>query len=487
MHNNLGVALRAEDQHDKAVVAYRRARALAPGDPAICINLGRALAACGYLAQSRSAFARAASLAPHAAAPWLHLGVVEQEFGHVRPALAAFDQALRRDQACVSAWYSRSDLKTFVSDDPDIARMEALLPLVDRPGVPPDDPINLRFALGKAWLDVGDDDRAFACFHEANRRKRAGFAYDIEADIARMGAIAEGFTPEVLRQLGGLGDPSETPVFIIGLPRSGSSLVEQILASHPDIAGIGETAILTRLAGSGMAVLAEPGDHAADGLAQLARAYLGRVSTLAPGRLRVVDKELSHLRLAGLIHLMLPNARIIQCGRDLIDTCLSCYTHRFGGDQPFAYDLGELGRYARGAETLMAHWRAVLPGDRLMDVAYEDVVEDLEGQARRLVAFCGLPWDPACLRFHETSRAVRSSSSRQVRQALYGSSVGRWRRFERHLGPLLAALEGKDFFSEEKKQKTLFVGLPPLRMKPSSMDKKFFGSFSPKKNRLLFL
>ena len=230
-------------------------------------------------------------------------------------------------------------------------------------------------------------------------------------------------------------------MFVVGMPRSGSTLIEQILASHPQMAGIGETLMLGRRMARALAVLSSAAAPGTDSVASLAGDYVKAITAHAPGRLRVIDKELGHVRYVGLIHLMLPNARIIQCRRDPMDTCLSCYTRHFGGHQPFAYDQTELGRYHRGVDALMAHWRQVIPPDRLIDIAYEDVVRDLPGMARRLVAFCGLDWDDACLRFHETRRAIRTTSMQQARKPLYASSVGRWQRYRAHLGPLLAALE----------------------------------------------
>jgi hypothetical protein len=175
-------------------------------------------------------------------------------------------------------------------------------------------------------------------------------------------------------------------------------------------------------------------------LAPLGRHYVEQVASQAPHRQRIVDKMPANFLYAGLIHLMLPNARIIDCRRDPVDTCLSCYTKLFAGEQKFAYDLRELGQFYRGYDSLMAHWRRLLPNDRLMEIRYEDVVDDLEGEARRMIAFLGLDWDDSCLAFHRTSRQIRTASLHQVRQPINRARVGRWKAYAGHLGPLLDSL-----------------------------------------------
>jgi hypothetical protein len=232
------------------------------------------------------------------------------------------------------------------------------------------------------------------------------------------------------------------------MPRSGTTLTEQILASHPKVHGAGELTALQRMlnsvAGPDRKLLGYPQMMSAllpQDLATLGRAYVERLAALAQGKPRVVDKMPANFQFAGLVHLMLPNARIIHCRRDPIDVCLSCYSKNFSERKDFAYDLRELGLYYRAYEALMAHWRGLLPPERFIEVDYEAVVDDLEGQARRLVAFCGLDWDEACLDFHQTSRQVRTASVNQVRRPIYRSSLARWKPYEHHLAPLIEALK----------------------------------------------
>jgi hypothetical protein len=311
----------------------------------------------------------------------------------------------------------------------------------------------LEFALGKAWMDAGDAERAFSHLSKGNRLKRATLDYDGRAEIEGLATIPSGV--RALTEVSvGPGFSSDLPVFVVGMPRSGTTLVEQILASHPDVHGAGELAVFPQVMAAALeaAGLSPPNGetgrirldpHARFDPARLGRAYVDRVAPMAAGKPRLVDKLPGNFANAGLISLALPAARIIHCLRDPVDTCLSCYTHRFVGEQPFTYDLVELGQYYRAYSALMDHWRATLPPERFHEVRYEDVVADLEGQARRMVAFCGLDWDPACLRFYETSRSVRTASLNQVRRPLYRSSQGRWRAYEAQLRPLIEALQDR--------------------------------------------
>jgi hypothetical protein len=232
------------------------------------------------------------------------------------------------------------------------------------------------------------------------------------------------------------------------MPRSGSSLIEQILASHPQIHGAGELADLAiavsgELSDGGWSAQYPEGVPALDGvtLRRIGRAYLDRLPAIGNGKVRIVNKSPGNFFYVGLIRLILPNARIIHTVRDPIDTCVSCYSKLFTFGSSFSYDLAELGRYHRRYRELMAHWRAVLPPGAMLDVAYEDVVDDIEGQTRRLLDYCGLPWDDRCVSFHRTSRRVTTASAVQVREPLFRSSLQRWRRYGPALAPLLRELE----------------------------------------------
>jgi tetratricopeptide (TPR) repeat protein len=470
---NLAEIEMSRQRHGEAQRRLDALLAFAPNHPGGLAGRARILKHFDRPEEALAAASAAALAAPHAGNVHNALGEVQQAMGRFDDALASFEKAaglpgLERETArvnqaallvetgrsgeaaalierileanprCASAWSNRADLKKFAAGDPDIAAMEALLGPAGADNFK--DRIALHFALGKAYLDHGNSAQAFRHFGEGNRLKRGTFAFDIDATRQWTGNIARTFTPALLKSLAGAGSRSDMPIFVLGMPRSGTTLVEQILASHPQIHGAGELRAMQGIVdGLGdyptAAMRLAPAD-----LARLGDAYLARVRPLARGRAHVVDKMPANFLKAGLIHLMLPDARIVHCRRDPVDTCLSCYTKLFSGDQMFAYDLRELGLFHRAYQALMAHWREVLPQDRFIEVDYEAVVEDLEGEARRLVAFLGLPWDDACLDFHKTERPVRTASVNQVRQPIYRTSAGRWKAHAAHLEPLLSAL-----------------------------------------------
>jgi hypothetical protein len=256
--------------------------------------------------------------------------------------------------------------------------------------------------------------------------------YDVAADERFVRESIAFFTPATMRRLSGAGDPSRAPIFVLGMPRSGTSLVEQILASHPDVHGAGELTLFDR-------AIDEVGR---EDPAALGTRYLELLAAIAPLGQRVVDKLPSNFRHVALIHLALPRARIVHTMRDALDTCFSCYVTLFTGRQDFSYDLTEAGRYYRAYEALMAHWRMLLPPGIMLDVRYENLVADLEAGARRLLAFCDLPWNDAVLRYYESARPVRTASYRQVRRPIYATSVGSAQRYRSELQPLVDALSG---------------------------------------------
>jgi tetratricopeptide (TPR) repeat protein len=450
-HAALAVAWLGAGQVDQAVLAARRATALRPDDALAHIHLGNGLREQGEITGAIAAYRRAVALAPDDVSAWVNLGVGLQEAGEAAEAAAAISQALAIDPRSAAAWAVHAGLKTFTAEDPDLGALCALL--AEAGDEATEDRIQLEFTLGKAFMDMGDADRAFAHLGVGNRLHRARLAYDVRADVEDMAQIARSLTGAELARLGGGGDPSERPLFIVGMPRSGTTLAEQILASHPRVHGAGELARLEHVAAARLGPMRSPSARAqalsnltASDLAAMGADYVAAVSAIAPGYARVTDKMPSNFRLAGLIHLMLPHARIVHCRRDPVDTCLSCYAQKFSRGQDFTYDLRELGLYYRAYEDLTAHWRSILPPDRFTEVIYEEVVEDLEGQARRLIAFCGLDWDEACLDFHRTARPVRTASVNQVRQPLYRTSVARWKAYEKHLGPLLEPLLAAERF-----------------------------------------
>jgi tetratricopeptide (TPR) repeat protein len=440
-------ALKQIERFDEALAFARQAVTIAPQSAAARNTFAVVLHALGQTDEALAQFEQAAQL-PGAAAEEALTGraTLLMEAGRKDDARAAFDQALEAFPGSVLALAGRAEARTFKSDDPDIAALEACLAEGERRSL--GERISAHFALGKAYLDIKDARRAFHHFDAGNRLKRATFTYDGAASGEWMARIAAAFTPELAGRFRGAGEPSDLPVFIVGMPRSGTTLIEQIVSSLPQVKGAGELSAL-RLVVDGGGRFPERVKDLAGGLAdaeaagyfrQLGQAYLSRVTPLAEGRARLVDKMPGNFLYAGLIPLMLPGARIIHIRRDPVDTCLSCYTRLFGGEQPFTYDQSELGQFYRHYEHLMAHWRAVLPSERFIEVDYEAVVDNLEDEARRLVDFLGLPWDDACLNFHDNRRVVRTASVNQVRQPIYKTSKNRWQAYAGHLVALLESL-----------------------------------------------
>jgi tetratricopeptide (TPR) repeat protein len=476
--SHLGDVLQVIHHHDAAIARYRQALAIRPNDAALCGRLAGALQASGRPTEAIARGEQALALNPHAAeahgalgralmavnrneeaiahfkaslavAPGHaethnNLGVALQLLGRAEEAATVYETAIRLAPTSVMTHFNLASVKAFSIGDPRLGALEALAKDADTLG--DDDRVALEFALAKAFSDLDERSRSFHHLREGNARKRRQIAYDEPAIMKFFERIATTFTPALMREKS-CGVPSALPVFVVGMPRSGTTLIEQILASHSEVFGAGEREDLNQ------AVLAHfgPREGAAsfpecllsvtpETLAQFAAHYLEGIKESAPRARRVVDKMPLNFLFVGLIHLALPNARIIHARRDPLDTCFSCFSLLFAGHQPFAYDLGELGRYYRAYDTLMAHWRSVLPPGVMIDVNYEDVVADLETQARRMVAHCDLDWQPQCLDFYKTPRGVRTASSTQVRQPIYRHALGRSSRYREFLEPLRQAL-----------------------------------------------
>jgi len=447
--HNIGSALAAMDRHADAVPYYRSALALNPDFAVASCNLGIALLRLDRADEAIACFHRALAGDLGLATAHHGLGNAYVTLGRLADADLAFDRAISLEPTRAEFYRSLAESKRLAADDAHFLAMEDLARDIDSLSV--DQQIELHFALGKAYADVEQLDQSFRHLLAGNALKRRQIDYDEPAEFARLRRSKAVFTPELIARMRGAGDPSEVPVFIVGMPRSGTTLVEQLLASHPRVFGADELMDFPRVAA---AICEPPGatepypemvlSMPAEDLRRVGALYLAGVQSKAPAADRITDKLPGNFRLLGLIHLALPNARIIHVRRDPLDTCLSCFSKLFTGRQPFAYDLGELGRYYRAYESLMAHWRSVLRPAVMLEVRYEDLVADLAPQARRIVAHCGLEWDERCLVFHQTRRPVRTASATQVRQPLYRSAVGRARPYAAMLGPLIAALQSED-------------------------------------------
>jgi Flp pilus assembly protein TadD len=473
----LGGALCRLRRWAEAEAVLKRAVAQTPNSLRCWMDLGAVQQDRDRLAQAEHSFSRAAALAPANAAPQVALGVTAVLAGQHQAALAAFRRALEIDptnaealagmghvlktlgdqegaihayRACISAhpddgeaYWALADFKTFQFDERDV---EAMRTQLDSPSLAPARRIGLLFALGTALDRRGEFAAAFECFQQGNRLRRQQEKYDPAAVSRLHGELREIFSAEFLAARAESGNPDAAPIFIVGMPRSGSTLVEQILSSHSAVDGTYELPELSQVAQStargrtdSLAYPATIRELSDTDLKALGTRYLELTRAHRGNRARFTDKMPNNFVHVGLLSLILPNARIVNVRRNPLDTCLSCYMQLFSHGQSFSYDLSELGGHYLEYHRLMDYWHEVLPG-RVMDLQYEDLVADLEEQVRRLLDYCNLPWEDACLKYHESRRVIRSASSEQVRQPLYRDALNRWRNYERYLQPLLKAL-----------------------------------------------
>jgi tetratricopeptide (TPR) repeat protein len=380
-HSFLGLSLAAARRYDEALMAFEHAESLS-SDGDIAVYKARALL----------------------------------EMGMQNKAIADLEAVLSREPHLVSAMYTRAFASDFQLDDEHIAAMERALQSTQSLSF--EDRVRLEFALGRSYLSKSDLPIAFVHLNLANKLKRSSIRYDVTTDESIVEDLIQRYSATTMSDWGGNACKSDIPIFVIGMPRSGTSLVEQILASHPLVFGAGElgfvASIAQRFGANGFEQLREMGER-----------YVERASALASSATRIVDKMPLNFFHAGLIHLMLPRARIIHCRRDPVDTCLSAYVTLFEEHLEFTYDPDELSRFYRAYARLMAHWRTVLPPEQFLEIEYEKLTTEPENATRRLIDFCRLPWDDRCLLFYATDRPVRTASLTQVRRPMYTSSVGR--------------------------------------------------------------
>ncbi len=440
-HRGRAAALQGLRRAAEAAVHYERAASLAPEHPASWLGLGAVQRALGRHEAAQRSYSQALAVAPDSIEARLGLGAVLHELGRLSEARVAYEAVLLADPRNVSAHCGLVALARVAAGDPCLLRLERLA----GERLSDDDQIAVQFALGKALTESGEPERAFRHLVAGNQLRRRQLAYDEANTLSTLERVAEVFTPQLLVGKRGAGDPSTRPIFIVGMPRCGSTLIEQVLASVAGVFGAGERSDLSDAARrAGLDDPAAPFPQAVPGLCAaqiraIAADYLGSIGASAPAAARITDKMLMNFCMLGLIHLALPGARVIHLRRDPVDTCLSCFATYFE-QVPYAFDLGELGRYYRAYAQLMEHWRRVLPRGVMLDVSYEALVRNFEPEVRRVLEHCGLTWSAACLSFYKTERAVGTASKSQVRQPLYQSSVGRWRPPADMLRPLLDGL-----------------------------------------------
>ena len=419
----LGMLLFGSGRKTEAEAAFRVAVENDPASVSALYNLGAVLRARGDASRAETMLRRAVAADPGHADAWNALGACLRGLGRFEEAAASFRKALALRPGFASAWRHLTLTGRNVAGATDRHTLEALT----RSNLRSDEAAAVHFALAKL-LDEDDlPDRAFGHYRQANALVAAGFAGTPDAyDPAGCEAMIANLTRERPWQTPVAQCDSERPVLIVGVPRSGTSLIEQILASHPSVFGAGELPDLRQLTSS-------------VDLAEAGKTYAERLGTIGQGAPRVTDKMPDNIFELGRVAAMLPRARVILCRRDPRDVGVSCFTTHFAAGNAYSYDLGHCGHRVRQTDGIADHWRAVLPL-RMLTIDYEALVDDIEGQSRRMIEFLGLDWDPACLDFHRTRRTVNTASAWQVRQPLFRDSVARWKRYEPHLGALLAAL-----------------------------------------------
>lgn len=415
VHNLLALAFFESSEPDKAIVQSQEALKLDPKMPGPLITIAAALLQQGKFEEALPYYDRAFEMPGEFSAAYLDLAKTKKFRSNDDRHLCLIERA------------AADDLK---SEGPFDQRRR----------------VNLQFALGKAYDDLGRYEEAFACFARANEIEKAAAAYDEPEVMRRFADLKKLFTPNFLREHGHSGKSSQArPIFVVGMPRSGTTLVEQILSGCDGVYSGGELTIFPKLC---QTLSEQLGAKYPDFLSRATAAqieglgadYLQAVRALAPSSRTTTDKLPTNFNLAGLIHLALPNARIIHTIRDARDTCLSCFMTPWKHMEKFNTDLGRLGRYYRAHIDLMSHWRSVLPATSFLEVRYEDLISDPQAQTRRMTDFCGLEWDPGVVEIQKRDGAVRTASLFQVRQSIYKTSVARWRNYEKWLGPLLAEL-----------------------------------------------
>jgi tetratricopeptide (TPR) repeat protein len=439
----LGQALLDAGRLPEAEAAVRHLLKIEGENPKNWVVLGTVYTRLMRQQDALGAYGEAARLAPAEVRLRLSIGHLQKTLGRRKECEQAYRQCLDIDPQFAEAYWSLADLKNYVFSDAEIAAMQAL---DAGDGGDDTDQAQLHFALGRALEHQARYAEAFEHYRIGNARRRRITPFSIEKFEDKTRRVRAGFDAAFFADRAGSGVGDAAPIFVVGLPRSGSTLIEQILASHSSVEGTFELPnVLTIVrefdhqnpqhdAYPESVREADPALFSA-----LGRRYLEETRPLRSGRPHFIDKMPNNFSHVGLIHAMLPRATVIDIRRHPMDSCFSTFKQYFAEGQSFSYDLGDLGRYYRCYLTLMDHWDEVLPG-KVLHIQYEDLVGAPEANIRRLLAHCGLAFEPACLAFHETKRAVRTASAEQVRQPLYTSGVGYWRRFERELAPLREAL-----------------------------------------------
>jgi len=433
-----------QEKYDDVIENAKRLIKLSPRAPDGHIWLASASASAGHHHNAIESFDAALNIAPDHVGALCAKGNACRTIGDQDGSIAAFRRSIKVNPLHAEAYWSLANMKTFRFENSEVDDMLALL---GDERIPPEGQVQLNNALGLEFEARNDYERAFEFIDRGNVLRRGQEFYDRVENEQETDWAIEAFTEQFLEDNTGHGDPDPAPIFIVGMPRSGSTLLEQILSSHSRVDGTHELRDLSltiranpNLVGRGNRYPTSITNIKEGGFKRLGSEYIERSRQHRGDSPFFTDKNPNNFVHVGLLHLILPNAKIINARRHPMDSCFGCYKQLFAKGQTFTYDLVELGEYYLQYQRLMDHWHDVLPG-KVLDVQYEEVVADLEGQVRRILERCELGWEASCLRFHETSRSVQSASSEQVRRPIYSSAVNTWRHYEQHLGPLIEVLE----------------------------------------------
>ncbi len=441
---DLGHLLQEDGRFEDAISCFRQAIEMEPENARLYDMLGNVLEPAALTYDAIEAHQKAIELDPGLAGSWLGLGHSLKTVGRLEESIKAYHQCYKLKPEFGAVKWSLANLKTYRFADEEIADMQAK---VGQENLNGESEVNFLFALAKAYEDRKEYDQAWHYYNEGNSKRRMQEAYDPVETEVRNDLLIDVFNKEFLESNTGIGNPDSSPIFVLGLPRSGSTLIEQILASHSLVEGTSELQYvdlckksLTKNRADGInypeAVCALDEQH----FTALGQDYINYCQMhRTEGTQYFIDKNPNNFPNIGFMHLILPNAKIIDARRHPMDACFSCYRQLFARGQAFTYDLTDIGEYYLQYQRMMDHWHEALPG-RVLTVQYEEVVSDFENQVFRILEYCGLPWEDSCLNFYDTDRPVRTPSSEQVRQPIYTGSLHRWRKYDQHLDELKETL-----------------------------------------------
>ena len=454
---DLGKLLQEDGRFEGAINSYKQAIKMEPENAKLYDMLGFVLEPAALSFDAIEAYQKAIKLNPKLVGSWLGLGHSLKTVGRLDEAIEAYHQCYKLKPKFGAVQWSLANLKTYRFSDEEIEDMQAKVAEGNLSG---ESEVNFLFALANAYEDRKDFDRAWTYYEEGNSKRRMHESYDpVDTEVTN-DRIIDVFNKEFLEKNTGLGNPDPSPIFVLGLPRSGSTLIEQILASHSSVEGTSElsyVALCTKSLNRNRAdgINYPEAVHALDErhFKALGQDYINFCQMhRTDGTPYFIDKNPNNFTSIGFLHLILPNAKIIDARRHPMDACFSCYRQLFARGQTFTYNLTDIGEYYLQYQRMMDHWHDALPG-RVLTIQYEEVVPDFENQVHRILEYCGLPWEDNCLNYYDTDRPIRTASSEQVRQPIYTGSLHRWRKYVQHLDELTEVLS--PIMDRYKKYETL--------------------------------